>query len=268
MGNREHIARLQERLDRKADPQRKAWWESYLKDAIPFRGVRMADIRSSLQGWLKDEAVQTKSGEAGQINLLPPDAQKDLAFSLLQERYAEDKIGGILYLGELLLPAGALHWREDVPRFAALFQEGHIYEWNTCDWFCAKVLGPLVQRAGEPCARAISEWRTAENLWQRRASAVAFVNLAKKGEENFQGFTDMLLETCATTVQQPERFAQTGTGWVLRELSVAEPERVTGFVETHLHSFSGEALQRAVAYLPAETQTRLKQMHREPSSRS
>lgn len=268
MGVREHIARLQERLDGKADPQRKAWWESYLKDAIPFRGVKMADIRTALHGWLRDEAFQTESGEAGRIDLLPLNAQKDLAFSLLQERYAEDKVAGILYLGEVLLPAGALHWQEDVPRTAALFQEGYIYEWNTCDWQCVKVLGPLVQREGEPCARAISEWRTAENLWQRRASGVAFVNLAKNGDENFPGFTDMLLETCAITVQHPERFAQTGTGWVLRELSLAEPEQVVTFVETHLHCFSSEALQKAVANLTAETQARLRETHREALSRS
>jgi 3-methyladenine DNA glycosylase AlkD len=181
----------------------------------------------------------------------------------MQERYAEDKLAGILYLGEVLLPEGALDWPEDVPRFAAVFQDGHIYDWNTCDWFCVKVLGPLVRREGELCARAIAGWRTAENLWQRRASGVAFVNLAKDGDENFPGFTNMLLEICAATAEHPERFAQTGTGWVLRELSLAEPEQVTGFVETHIRLFSSEALQKAVAKLDAETRARLKQMHRE-----
>ena len=56
----------------------------------------------------------------------------------------------------------------------------------------------------------------------------------------------MLLETCARTVECPERFAQTGTGWVLRELSVAEPERVIGFVETRIASFSREGLRYAL----------------------
>ena len=36
----------------------------------------------------------------------------------------------------------------------------------------------------------------------------------------------------------PERFAQTGTGWVLRELSLAAPERVIGFVEEHRSLFA------------------------------
>jgi len=259
MGHRERIARLQERLEQKADPKTKTWWESYLKHTIPFRGVRMADIRRALHGWLRDEPILAGSGELRRTEL-PLDTQRHLALSLMRERHAEDKLAGILYLQEVLLPRGALHWPQDVPRFAALFQEGYIYEWNTCDWFCVKVLGPLVQREGEPCARAISEWRTGENLWQRRAAGVAFVNLAKEGDGNFPGFSGMLLETCAAILKYPERFAQTGAGWVLRELSLAEPEQVTSFVETQIHRFSSEALGKAVAKLPVETQFRLKQM--------
>jgi 3-methyladenine DNA glycosylase AlkD len=248
------VVELQRRLETRTDPKTKAWWESYLKRTIPFRGVKMADIRAALHGWLSDEAIQTG---------LSREEQKSLAISLMRETYAEDKLAGILYLQEVLLPEGAVDCGEDLARFAALFQQGSIHDWNTCDWFCVKVLGPLAQREGEPCAQAISQWRTANNLWQRRASGVAFVNLAKKGDRNFAGFTDMLLETCAATVRHPERFAQTGTGWVLRELSLAEPERVTEFVEEYIHCFSREALRSAVAKLPGESQARLKQVHKE-----
>ena len=57
--------------------------------------------------------------------------------------------------------------------------------WNVCDWFCVKVLGSLVEMEGEACARAIAGWRRAENLWQRRAAGVAFVNLVGRGDKNF-----------------------------------------------------------------------------------
>jgi 3-methyladenine DNA glycosylase AlkD len=249
----ELVAKLQQGIESKADPETQAWWETYLKQTIPFRGTRMADIRASLHAWFEQEAI----GES-----LPVDSQKELALSLMRERYAEDKLSGILFLQEILLPAGGISWREDLPRFAALFHDGHIDEWNTCDWFCVKVLGPLAQREGEQCARAISAWRDAENLWQRRASGVAFVNLAKQSDECFPGFTDMLLETCGATVRHPERFAQTGTGWVLRELSLAEPERVASFVKTNLHHFSSEALRTATAKLSADTQARLRIMYK------
>ena len=124
------------------------------------------------------------------------------------------------------------------------------------------MLGPLAQQEGERCARAIAKWRTAKNLWQRRAAGVAFVNLAKHGEKNFSGFTAMLLEVCGETVKPPERFAQTGTGWVLRELGQAEPERVVRFIEDRLSYFSAEGLRYAVEKMPPQTKARLTRLHR------
>ena len=187
------VPNLQQRLEARANPKTKAWWESYLKHVIPFRGVKMAHIRAELHGWLGAEGImETHSVEE----------QKQLALSLVRETHCEDKLAGILFLQEVLLPAGEIDWRADLPRFAALFQEGHIYEWNTCDWFCVRVLGPLAQREGAGCARAISAWRTSDNLWQRRASGVAFVNLARKGGVLFErGITRSAPESSAETME-------------------------------------------------------------------
>lgn len=247
------ITKLQNRLESRANPNTKIWWENYLKHVIPFRGVKMAHIRTELHHWLKQEAIQTElSGES----------QKDLALKLIEQSYCEDKLAGILFFQEVLLPANAINWTQDLPYFAALFQQGYIYDWSTCDWFCVRILGPLAQREGELCARSISNWCQSDNLWQRRAAGVAFVNLAKKGDANFKGFSDMIIETCAATVQYQERFAQTGTGWVLRELSHAEPKRVIEFVEKNVVCFSREGLSYAIAKLPVETKIRLKKLHK------
>ena len=52
-------------------------------------------------------------------------------------------------------------------------------------------------------------------------------------DKNFPGFTDVLPIVCAA-VKHPERFAQTGTGWVVRELEMdqVEGEQVVHFLET------------------------------------
>lgn len=246
------IATLQARLADVAQPKTKAWWERYLKGVIPFRSVKMAGIRAALHDWINAEGLADQ----------PTDRQKDLAFALLQETYTEDKLAGILYLQERLLPAGMIDWTLDLPRFAALFDDGYVYDWNTCDWLCVKVLGPLAQRDGEPCARAIAAWKDADTLWRHRASGVAFVNLAKQGDAFFPGFMTMLLEGCAATVQSPERFVQTGTGWVLRELSLADLDRVVAFITDHLPRFSREGLRTAVEKLPAPLKDDLLERHR------
>ncbi|HSH76954.1 MAG TPA: DNA alkylation repair protein [Herpetosiphonaceae bacterium] len=95
------IAALQQQIERQARPETKAWWESYLKHAIPFRGVPMAGIRAELHAWLRDQALYDAA----------PSRQMDLALGLMCERYAEDKLAGILLLQEVLLPAGDIRWR-------------------------------------------------------------------------------------------------------------------------------------------------------------
>ena len=253
VGSTDLIRDLQGRLDLHASPKTKAWWEAYLKNAIPFRGVKMGDVRRALHAWYADRSI----GSALSLG-----DQKDLALALFREDYAEDKLAGTLFLQEILLPAGGIDWEEDLLRFADLFDQGWINDWNLCDWFCVKVLGPLVAQEGKACAREIAGWSHADKLWQRRASVVAFVNLAKEGEANFVGFTGLVLGACAQTVKSPERFSQTGTGWVLRELSLAEPARVTAFAEDYLCALSSEGLRYATEKLPESTRGELKRARR------
>ncbi|MDQ3792774.1 MAG: DNA alkylation repair protein, partial [Actinomycetota bacterium] len=123
------------------------WWTKYLRGAASFRGVKIGDLRTALHAWFEDERLEEHLS-VGQRN--------NLALMLLEEDYTEDKLAGVLFLQEILLPAGALDWRSDLPRFARLFDGEYIRDWNVCDWFCVKVLGPLAERQGEACARAIS----------------------------------------------------------------------------------------------------------------
>jgi 3-methyladenine DNA glycosylase AlkD len=239
-------------LNAHATAAAREWWTRYLKGTASFRGVKMGDVRKAMHAWFEEERL----GE-----YLTVGQQKDLALMLLEEDYSEDKLAGVLFLQEILLPEGALDWRSDLPRFARLFDQGYIRDWSICDWFCVKVLGPLVEQQGEPCARAISEWREADSVWQRRASVVAFANLAKEGDQYFPGFTGMVLDNCSHLLESQERFAQTGVGWILRELSCSDQGRVVGFVEANLGRFSREALRNVTKYLPPEVKERLLQAH-------
>ena len=183
------------------------------------------------------------------LDALPPDQQIELALRLFREPYSEDKVSGVLVLAERLLEHLTV---ADVPRLARPFTEGHIEDWSTCDWYCVKVLGPFVERvsARRDAAEAIAAWRSAESLWQRRAAAVAFVNLAPRGDDVFPGFTQLVLDVCASNVRDPARFSQTSVGWVLRELSRAEPDAVAAFVSRHGDAMSREAFRAATARLP------------------
>jgi 3-methyladenine DNA glycosylase AlkD len=246
------IERLQLRLKAHATDETREWWTKYLRGAASFRGVKMGNIRTAVHAWFEEEQL----GE-----YLSVGQQKDLSLLLLEEDYSEDKLAGVLFLQEILLQEDKLDWRSELPRFARLFDRGYIRDWSICDWFCVKVLGPLVEQQGEPCARAVLEWRETDSVWQRRASVVTFANLASKGDQNFPGFTEMVLDTCSHLLGSQERFVQTGVGWVLREFSRSDQSRVIGFVEANLDRFSREALKNATKYLPPEVRERLHRAH-------
>jgi 3-methyladenine DNA glycosylase AlkD len=78
----------------------------------------------------------------------------------------------------------------------------------------------------------------------------------------------MVLDNCTHLLGSQERFVQTGVGWVLRELSNSDEERVIGFVEANLDRFSREGLKNAIKYLPPEVAELLPQTHPSSATRS
>ncbi len=226
-------------LEAESLPDKKEWWERYLKGVIEFRGVPMAAIRRVVHQW-------------HQGNGLGPDGLRIAADSMLRRSLAEDKLAGILIWQELLLPSGDVDWSRDLATLADLFDDDHIWDWNTTDWLCVRVLGPMAEQFGEPCARAIASWVDAPGLWRRRSAGVSFVGVAGRGDVFFAGFEDLVFDVCSVNVRDPERFAQTGVGWVLRELSDAASDRVLQFLGINAEFLSREALRMAAARLSNE----------------
>ena len=216
----------------------------------------MAGVRKVVHTWWRDEGL-------GDLRIA---AQITAALRLFEEEPTEDKLAGVLVLSEILLPHLS---KANLPAFAQLFARGHIADWNLCDWFCVKVLGKMVEQADQPLhlAEAISAWRSSKPLWQRRAACVAFVNHAKHGDGRIVGLSALILENTNALVRDPERFAQTGVGWVLRELSLAERKAVIAFAEEHAGRLSREGIKSIVEKMPVPEKKRLLALHSERSGR-
>lgn len=196
----------------------------------------MADIRSCVHSFLDDTHL--------------PQELRVLAWNMFRQDIAEQKLAAILILQEHLLPNNELVASRDLSEIAVLFQQDYIRDWNTTDWLCVRVLGPLIEQDNEDgnTARTISDWvkDPSNSLWQRRAALVSFVNLASKKESLY---TDVILKTAEILVQDDARFAQTGVGWVLRSLSNVHAERVFDFLKDNKEYVSKECMKMATARL-------------------
>jgi len=227
----ERIKSLLQRLEAAADPATRAWFERYLRYAINYRGVRTPMIRRLMITWY---------AEAG-IAVLPLEEQLVIAATLIGQSFAEDKFAGTMMIQKYLLQRAA---PEDILAISeVLFAEGAFYDWSTTDWFCVRVLGPILK--GRQGGARIASWKGCPNLWQRRSAIVPFTVVVD------DPFHDALVkDTIAVLVKEKERFIQTGVGWVIASLAKARPKVAEQIVEQHLGDLSAEVIRRHTKRLP------------------
>ena len=230
-------ADLDDRLTESATVKSLEFWTSLMKGTAVFRGVPMAGIREACRAVWDGHDLSTWSTE----DLLA------LAQHWFAQEASEDKLAAVLMLAELMPDRLAL---EHTDALAKPLAGGDVADWNVTDWYATKSLHRFLRDAEDlpDRAAAIAAWSRAERLWHRRAGVVAFVGLAPEADRLYDGFVDVVLDACAANLEHPQRFAHTGPGWVLRELSRAVPERVMVFVEAH-PQMSAEARRMATARL-------------------
>jgi 3-methyladenine DNA glycosylase AlkD len=247
----ENIRSLHSQLTEKADPKTRDWWEGYVKNGTPFLGVKMADIRSVVHQWHSDQVAVR----------FDPGMQLDLALALFEGQYTEQKLAGTLFLQEILIPMEAVNCSKHLSRFANLFTRGLIYDWNTCDWFSIKVLGTLNKIYGKSCTKRIAAWHKTENLWQARASLVAFVPVADKKE-----YYPQIEISSQWLIQRDERFAKTAVGWILRDISKHDQALVEGVLRMNIEHFSAESLKNATKYFNSQNRSDFRKLFREANA--
>lgn len=234
-------ASLIARLDATADERTREHWTTYLKGAASFRGVPMAGVRAAVRSVIREHDLPAHD----------IDELVDLAVRWTTGSHTEDKLAAVLLLAEHLAPQLRM---EHAHQLARPLQHGALADWNVVDWYATKALnayltaggaGPVADRAA-----VLVKWAGASSLWQRRAGLVAFARTAGRPDRHFPGYTGLVLTACAANLVDADRFAHTGPGWVLRELSRTRPELVAGFVDAH-PELSAEGRRMATALLRA-----------------
>ena len=97
--------------------------------------------------------------------------------------------------------------------------------------------------------------KSSPNLWQARASLVAFVLVAEEAE-NYP----LIESACQTVIGRKERFAKTAVGWILRDISIYDQPFVLRVVTENIRHFSTESLNNALKYFPVEEKKVFRQL--------
>ncbi len=216
-------------LRAKADPVKAAGGQAYFKETVLMFGWRAADLhalgretfRSVKPSWSCADAV----------------ALCDLLYT---EPQLEAKAVATLVL---------LGFRRDFPasmldRIHGWLAADRLANWASVDVLCPDAMATLLPRFPGLAAR-IRDWAGHPNRWVKRASAVSFIKLARKGQ-----FLDDAYEIAGRLFSVDDDLVQKANGWMLREAGKTDAKRLERFLLEHGARIPRTTLRYAIEKFP------------------
>eukprot|EP00842_Homolaphlyctis_polyrhiza_P004294 jgi/Hompol1/4866/HPOL_003956-RA len=246
-------------LRQDASAEHSAVQERYMKGVIRFIGHKMPVVVSIHAKWaptikqfLDERASQQPEMKSEKSRI---EMERMLATSLYYGTHFETK-----FAATLCWQANLARWLQtpaDYELLGMVFDDGLVREWATCDAISTRITSKTIaaqmlldtrnatSQYMDLVAAVFEPWalEPSHNLWKRRVACVTFVNAAPKADNQLR---DVLTRMATSVVQSPERFHQTGVGWLMRQLSVSHRSHVVGWIETvALKHLSAEGLRYA-----------------------
>ena len=127
------------------------------------------------------------------------------------------------------------------------------YTWAYVDALAIHVVGPLVERYPHQLEESIDTWAGDGDFWIRRSALLALLLPLRRGAGDWRRFVtyaDSMLE-------ERQFFIRKAIGWILREVSKKDPDRVSKFVGRRIDRISGVTFREAVKYLDTDARAEL-----------
>jgi len=228
------VGEIEACLRQDSNPERARGTKRYLKSDLDFLGVGVPDLRRQVSSWSRHHPA---------IDRL---ALSELCRALWQRRINELRIFAI----ELLRDRQDCLERSDIELLEWMLRRSNT--WAYVDAIAVHLVGPLVERFPR-LSRELDRWARDDEFWLRRAAMLALLLPLRRGAgdwKRFERYADDMLE-------EKEFFIRKAIGWVLREVSKKDTERVSGFVGPRIGRISGVTLREAVKYLPEDEKENL-----------
>jgi 3-methyladenine DNA glycosylase AlkD len=213
----------------RADPERAAGQQRYMKSAMPYFGLTSPELKGALAPLLREPGLAMESREqwAATIRALWDGAthreQWYAAIALARHRpYRGWVDSDAMPLWESLIRAGA--W------------------WDVVDDIATHLVRDTVAVAPTVEALRMREWAAEESLWVRRAAILSQIGR----RESFD--TPLLVDVIEPNTCDRDFFIRKAIGWALRDRARLDPDWVRGFVAAH-PTLSGLSRREALKHL-------------------
>lgn len=223
-----------------SDPERAAGQQRYMKSAMPFRGVRLPQVRSLVGEVLADPAYR-----------IPSRAQWEAAVRTLWDEaaYREEWYAATILIGHRLYR----DWQDaaTLALHADLIVSGAW--WDVVDELAAHHVGEILRTHRSTATPVIRGWATVDDMWLRRAAIIS--QLLHRADTDLALLAEAIeanLETDASgvpTAYGREFFIRKAIGWALRQHARTDPQWVRDFVAGHEERISGLSKREALKHL-------------------
>jgi 3-methyladenine DNA glycosylase AlkD len=162
------------------------------------------------------------------------------ADALIVDRHLETKSVGIEVVARYRRAFAPVLLR----RWKRWLSGNHSANWATTDAMCGALIGPLLVRFPDRAVE-MRAWSKDRNMWVRRASIVALIPLARRGEA-----LDLLYEIAGRLHADREDLIQKAVGWALREAGKADMPRLERYLRANGPSIPRTTLRYAIERFP------------------
>jgi 3-methyladenine DNA glycosylase AlkD len=223
-------AELRAELERLADPDAARQARTCFRDPVEVLGVGTPELRR-LVGETHRQVAQS-------WGLREALTACDL---LLRDRRVEVKGAGLVLLGRF-----RRRFEPSVlPVVARWLTSNRCDSWASVDALCSEVIWPLLESHPTLLART-RRWASSPNRWVRRASLVALVRMARRGER-----LPFVYSVALRLLRDEDDLVQKPCGWLLREAGRTDPRRLEAFLRRHGPMIPRTTLRYAIERYPA-----------------
>ncbi|UCG85101.1 MAG: DNA alkylation repair protein [Gemmatimonadota bacterium] len=229
---------IRTRLREAGDEQTAARGRSYFKrdDDVQLYGVKSSVLRG-----IEKEAYGLVRADWTVVDAI---SFCELTADVVQ---FEAKMVGVLLLGRYHkdFPKGLL------ARVRGWILDGLFCNWAAIDGLAPTVITPLIVKYGDLMPRVVC-WTSSGNLWLRRAAAVAFVPLARKGRE-----LDSAYAVVEHLLSDANDLIHKASGWLLREAGRTDMHRLERFLLDNGPHIPRTTVRYAIERFPGRRRKRL-----------
>lgn len=214
-------------------PERAEHEATYLRSDLTHYGTSVPHVRAAITAVLRAH----------------PDLGHDDVFELARTLWDQPAGHAVherrLAAALLLTQRRDLVRLDDVPQIERMLRESRT--WALVDVLAGDLLGPaLAQNPDQPSITEILDrWAGDEDFWIRRSALLVHQRPLRAGQGDWIRFTryaDAMLD-------EREFFIRKAIGWVLREASRSEPDRVFEWIAPRAGRASRVTIREAVKYL-------------------